>query len=169
MIGKAGRLQVHPLGSCRRNGLGDKSPGMMAPELAPCRQPCAPALDRQIQLQHKPCPGEQCEGSASWEQAVNKAQICAQGDRKEPGAEKAGAGRDVVLPWLPPLEAGSALFPPYFNWRPIASFWLHHHHHHRVAGETATQHRDERWLVPAPAAKSWNEHKGSHHGVDLGA
>lgn len=102
---------------------------------------------------------------------MNKAQICAQGDREEPGAEKAEVGRDVVLPWLPPLKAGSALLPPHFNWGPIAWFWLHHHHHHhhRVAGETAAQHRDEMWLVPAPAAKSWNEHEGSHHSMDLGA
>lgn len=134
----------------------------------------APAPDRQIQLQHKPCPGEQRVGSAPQEEAANKAQICARGDKKEPGAEKAWAGTGTVLPWLLPLKAGSALLPPHLNWGPVAwsvisPNWLHpHHHHHQhqhVAGETATQHRERMCLVPAPAAKSWNEHKG----MDLGA
>lgn len=63
---------------------------------------------------------------------MSKAQICARGDRKEPGAEKAGAGTGMVLPWLLPLKAGLALPPPHLNcgpvaWSVLSPSWLHHH------------------------------------------
>lgn len=53
-----GKLQEERAGT----RLGDRSPGMMAPELAACRQPSAPALGRQIQLQHSPAWGSSVQG-----------------------------------------------------------------------------------------------------------
>lgn len=62
---------------------------------------------------------------------MNKVQICAQGDRREPGALKAGAGTGIVLPWLLPLDTPSTTFKLWACSLVSPSFsWLHHHHCH---------------------------------------
>lgn len=53
--GERAALPAHRAGT----RLGDRSPGVMAPMLAACGQPRAPALGRQLQPQQKPCPWEQ--------------------------------------------------------------------------------------------------------------
>lgn len=102
---------------------------------------------------------------------MNKAQICAQGDRKEPGALKAGAGTGMVLPWLLPLNIPSTTFKlgacslvsPFTQLAsssPLPSL---------SSSAAAAQKKERMWLVPAPAGKSWNGYKDFHHGMDLGA